>query len=285
MTVAAAIESGVGGGSGPGLGSASGRVAGKTSESAGTGAAPASSTTSTPQAAQSFRSNWQAQMAVFADEMDGEMGGPSSGQGMAEGSPDAAGEGAAAPGTPWTQSGSVLSMKTTGTQKSVSPPAGNAVAAVTVTNARTTRTWAGSRAPSLIQTPVAAPVLATAAPLQSAKAASADEANGAKVAPSAKAQKQPDPVATNLSSEAPTAFTAGPIAAIVQPEAGTLPAVGSPVPADPFNGLMQIGSFFNSQVARGETGIAKATAVQPTAIAAAQEPQQLHDKISSSYSN
>jgi hypothetical protein len=246
MTVAAAIESGVGGGSEPGLGSASGRTAGKTSESAGTGAAPASSTTSSPQTAQSFRSNWQAQMAVFAHEADGEM----VRRGVER---ETAGSGVALPGT--------------------------------TANTGAARTWAGSRAPSQIQTPVASPVLATAAPLQSAKAASADEAdraNGAKAAPSAKAQKQAKPLATSFT---PEAFTAVPVAAISQAEPKALPAAGSPVPDEPFNGATQSGSFLNSQAARGETGIDAATTVQPFSIAGAAIPQQLHDKTSVSYLN
>ena len=289
MTVAAAIEIGTGGHSEPGQGSAPGRVAGVTALSALTVTPLGSSVTSIRPGPQSFRSNWQTQMAVLSHEMDGEMGGPDAVTGAAEGATDAAGEGTAAPGTPWTRSGSALSIKTSGMQKSLSPPpVSRFTAAVTVGSAGMARSRIGGRDSSPVQASVVASVGTPAASGNSAKTANAglgDRPDEAKAVPTAKPPKQMELAATSLSPEASGFFTVAPLMAVVQPAAKISPAAEPSLPADPFSAPTQSNSFFNSQLAGSEPGMIAETANQSDSNPVEIELKQTHDEFTLSDSN
>src|SRR5580658_4648893 len=285
MTVAAAIETGAGGRSEPGHGPVPVRPAGRTPVTAGTGEAPASSRTSDAQAGQSFRSNWQAQMAVFGQDTEADLNGPSAERAMTEAAPETARSADAARGTAQGGSGRSFlapSLRMAGTPTVAWAPPVRMVGLLVGTQAGEGNAQTGASGSGLnrAQLPVALPP--PTAPQPSAKAAAKDdpkrsESTGNALPAKAKPEKPAEAAAVTLSPGAPVAFATVPAAVIAPAAAKVLPsAAASSLPAAFAGKSLSDGSFASP---RGIQGTAAANAIQPSSFAAASEIKQSHDEL------
>jgi hypothetical protein len=224
---------------------------------AGTGAAPANYSNSEPQAALTFRSNWQAQMAVLANQADGDLNGLSAEPETAGGAPEASGAAIANRAMQPAQSGSgpsllAPSLRTAG---SMMPGSQNAVRAALAGNSVPLNAGPASEGYALsvtgapasmlnnskqmnqAQLPVAAPTLA--APQQSAKAVTADfgTSKSARHALPAKPPKQAEGAASSLLPGAPAAFATLPAPFAAAPATVIVPAATRPLASTPSSSL------------------------------------------------
>jgi len=283
---------------------------------AGTSASPANNANSDPQTALSFRSNWQAQMAVLARDTEGELNGLSAEPGNADGAPEAASAAIADRGMQSAQGGSGPSLLASSLTMAGSRMAGsqNAARAALVgntgpSNARPASdgyALSGTGAPASrlnptqlnqAQLPVAVPTLA--AQQQSAKAVTKDAPGTIKStrdALPAKPPKQAEAAASSLSLGSPVAFAAlpapfaaAPAAFAAVPSTVTVPGETRPLLSAPSSSSLaafadkpQSASSFTSPVPAAETAGSPAAAIESFSNAPATELQQSHMEFTAS---
>jgi hypothetical protein len=235
MTVAAGIEIGVGGrsqpaqSSFPAQGSFRVRPAPNTSEPASTGAGAANPSTTAPPGAESFRSNWQAQLASLAGGSDS----PAAEQETLDDTPEAAPKEAAASGMPFTQARTAdlsLPLMSGATQKAGLSPAGIAAPSGGM-QARVPAARAGIQTPQPGLAQLTAAASRNARPQRPASAAAEDalQSKDSKTVSAAKPLKRVEAAALSPSFAMPMTFI--PVGNIAQtPTPPSQAAVSSPRP-------------------------------------------------------
>jgi hypothetical protein len=281
---------------------------------AGTSASPANNANSDPQTALSFRSNWQAQMAVLAKDTEGELNGLSAEPETAGGAPEAASAAIADRAMQPAQGGSgpfllassltMAGSRTSGSQDTVRAALVGIAAPLNARPAVDGYARSGTGAPAsrlnptrLNQAQLPVAVAKLAAPQQSARALTTDDPGTSKStrnALPAKPPKQAEAAASSLwlgapvafaalpapFAAAPAAFAAVPAAAIVPAQSKPLPSASSSLAA--FDGKTLSDGSFDSSIPGAETASAPAGAIESFSNARATGLQQLHTEITAS---